>query len=454
MANNNKIKNDLLYLFDRPCEPIFTKRGQDVSYSVPNDYLTDRYKPLSTNLSNRFGEVGDSIPVKKITLPDFTPVMALRRDQEFSLWIPKHRKIASRCIDIFMGMRTLEDLQSACVYARDRVNPSLFQYSLACAMIHRPDTKNIPIPSLIEMFPYKFVDSKIIQNIKEETFILDENMADDRQPIEVPRDYTASDLDPEHRLWYFREDPGVNLHHWHWHLVYPYEATNLALVNKDRRGELFYYAHEQIMARYNFERLANQLQRTKRFGQNFRDRMDEGYFPKMDSSIASRSWPARPDNAFLQDIDREIDQIKVDVSQMENWREKIFDAINRGWANNTTGGRVMLSSDGNTDTGIDVLGNMVESSILSPNRQLYGDMHNFGHVFISYAHDPTYKHLESFGLINEPGTAMRDPMFYRFHAFINDLFQRYKELQQPYTTEQVNKKKFFLNFPKPYFHYI
>lgn len=48
------------------------------------------------------------------------------------------------------------------------------------------------------------------------------------------------------RLWYFREDIGINLHHWHWHLVYPFEATNRAIVAKDRRGELFYFMHQQV----------------------------------------------------------------------------------------------------------------------------------------------------------------------------------------------------------------
>ena len=59
-------------------------------------------------------------------------------------------------------------------------------------------------------------------------------------------DYTASDLEEEHRLWYFREDMGINLHHWHWHLVYPFEASDRRIVDKDRRGELFYYMHQQV----------------------------------------------------------------------------------------------------------------------------------------------------------------------------------------------------------------
>lgn len=61
-------------------------------------------------------------------------------------------------------------------------------------------------------------------------------------------EFSATDLELEHRLFYFREDLGINLHHWHWHLVYPFGAS-LAITNKNRRGELFYYMHQQILAR-------------------------------------------------------------------------------------------------------------------------------------------------------------------------------------------------------------
>ena len=67
-------------------------------------------------------------------------------------------------------------------------------------------------------------------------------------PLEIPKDYTASDLEEEHKVAYFREDLGINLHHWHWHLVYPFDAP-MEIVNKDRRGELFFYMHQQVIAR-------------------------------------------------------------------------------------------------------------------------------------------------------------------------------------------------------------
>uniref|UniRef100_A0A336MA48 CSON014281 protein n=1 Tax=Culicoides sonorensis TaxID=179676 RepID=A0A336MA48_CULSO len=427
-------KQSLLLLFDRPTEPVLTKKGDDVVFDLPNRFLTDRYKPIGNEITNRFDDVRQRIPVKDITLPDIRSIMALGRDENFSLWIPRHAKLAGRMIDIFMGMRNVDDLLSCAAFARDRVNPQLFHYALAVALLHRNDTKDLAIPSLIESFPHKFVDSKVLGKLREETFVVNEPGS--RQAIEIPRDYTASDLEPEHRLWYFREDPGLNLHHWHWHLVYPYTASNRALVDKDRRGELFFYAHQQIIARYNIERLANQMPRVRRFN-NFREPMTEGYFPKMDSAVASRSWPSRPDNIVLQDINREIDQIRLDVADMERQRDRIIEAIHQGAITNTSGQRIPLTADGSTDSGIDLLGNIIESSDLSPNRQYYGELHNNGHVIISYAHDPNHKHLESFSLINEPATAMRDPMFYKWHAFIDDLFQEYKEQLQAYTQEQL-----------------
>lgn len=60
--------------------------------------------------------------------------------------------------------------------------------------------------------------------------------------------HTASKEEQEQMLHYFREDIGVSLHHWTWHLVYPTRGPQF-VVNKDRRGELFYYMHRQILAR-------------------------------------------------------------------------------------------------------------------------------------------------------------------------------------------------------------
>lgn len=55
-----------------------------------------------------------------------------------------------------------------------------------------------------------------------------------------------------------------------------------------------------------------------------------------------------------------------------------------------------FQADGRTiDLDIDILGNMMEASILSPNRELYGSIHNNGHSFSAYMHDPQHRYLVS-----------------------------------------------------------
>ena len=70
-----------------------------------------------------------------------------------------------------------------------------------------------------------------------------------QRPVEIPVNFTGTDADPEHRLAYWREDIGLAVHHWHWHLLYPVKGPKI-VVHKDRRGEIFFYMHRQIMCRY------------------------------------------------------------------------------------------------------------------------------------------------------------------------------------------------------------
>lgn len=98
------------------------------------------------------------------------------------------------------------------------------------------------MPSIVQQFPDQFVDSSVFPRAREEGTLVP---AESRIPVEIQMNFTASDRSAEQRLAYFREDIGINMHHWHWHLVYPGEGP-LEIISKDRRGELFYYMHSQV----------------------------------------------------------------------------------------------------------------------------------------------------------------------------------------------------------------
>lgn len=139
--------------------------------------------------------------------------------------------------------------------------------------------------------------------------------------------------------------------------------------------------------RYNCERLCNDLPRVAPLS-DFREPIPEGYFPKMDQEVAGRAWPGRPVHQFLTDLNRR-NIIQVAVSDIERSRDRITEAIITQTARLPNGGTVRLDEF----NGIDILGNMVEASQLSPNLEYYGDIHNNCHTLIAYMHDPDGRFL-------------------------------------------------------------
>lgn len=76
--------------------------------------------------------------------------------------------------------KSVDELQSLAVYARDRVNPYLFNYALSVAMLHRPDTQGVDLPTFIESFPDKFLDARTFGRAREEAAVVPQGS---RMPI-------------------------------------------------------------------------------------------------------------------------------------------------------------------------------------------------------------------------------------------------------------------------------
>ncbi|EAT34245.1 AAEL013499-PA [Aedes aegypti] len=428
MATGNR---KLLALLQRPLEPTFYPKddGRTV-IDLPENYLTERYRPIGANIQNRFGNDADTrIPVRNVGSPNIAFAEAIPRRGGFSLFNQRDRRVAGDLISLFVNQPDPETLMAVAAYTRDRVNPVLFQYALAVAIQHRPDTRELNIPSFLELFPDSFVDPSVFPKLREEGSVVQQ---ENRMVIDIPLNFTASEREEEQRLAFFREDIGVNLHHWHWHLVYPGDGPD-AVVRKDRRGELFYYMHQQLIARYNVERFCARLARVRPLN-NLRVPIPEGYFPKIIRSLTNRAFPPRPQNQILSDVNRVDDQVVFTITDLENWEQRISDSIDAGFVMGMNGQRIPLTEQNGTD----ILGNIMEPSSLSVNRQYYGSYHGNLHNVIAYSHDPEGRFLEGYGVVGEFQTAMRDPTFYRLHAQVDNMFHRHKNTLPPYTASQLN----------------
>lgn len=47
-------------------------------------------------------------------------------------------------------------------------------------------------------------------------------------------------------------------------------------------------------------------------------------------------------------------------------------------------------------------------------------------------------------MMGDSSTAMRDPVFYRWHAYINYMFEQYKHTLPPYTKDEVISNIFLI----------
>jgi Hemocyanin, ig-like domain/Hemocyanin, copper containing domain len=269
-------------------------------------------------------------------------------------------------------------------------------------------------------------------------------------------------------LDYWREDVLANEHHQHWHEVYPFTGIEPAsfddwatghstddlvaileglssaqrwadivptltppqladlfdrvLANagglprdlygklfrlNDRQGELFFYMHEQMLARYDAELLSNGLERVQPFGPDAWDKpIAAGHDP-----IEVEGFGERPPNTTLPGA--EIAKIKA------RWDE-IDAGLHAGHLRGLDGNDVPIDREN--------LGEAVESTVpqlRSLAEGLYHNLHGQGHVSISHLANPN-------GVMTSPVTAIRDPVFWQWHKAIDDISARWQDTPDPY----------------------
>nr|CCC55880.1 putative polyxenus lagurus prophenoloxidase [Polyxenus lagurus] len=346
----------------------------------------------------------------------------LPRRQPCELFDPQVMNEATTLAQIFTEQQNFDEFLRVATAVRDVVNEELFVFALLSAILKRPDTTDLPLPPIQEIIPYWYFPSEVFTRALRRV----RDAQNDQEEIVLDHPFAGNELDPERRLAYFREDVDVNSHHWHWHLVYPFTWVPQQGEVKDRKGELFYYMHQQIMTRYDAERLSNYMARVQPLS-DLRAPIREGYASQLTSIVSGRHYSGRPAHMVLSDT------IDVSLQRIEQAKSRIQEAIHRGYAIDRQAKQVPLRDP----KGIDTLGDMVEATVLSVHREYYGDWHNHGHRIISRIHDPDTRYGGDRGVMAFTGTAMRDPIFYRWHKEIDDVFNEYKLTQTPYTNEEL-----------------
>jgi tyrosinase len=294
--------------------------------------------------------------------------------------------LVSEFVESIRGKEPEDGLASALDIARratEHDDPELVKWALTLFITHDPVGARLPIPSMEEVDAQLLVPSA----------------------PEFEMELAEAELDPETKLNWFREDPWANEHHQHWHAVYPWRGYEGR--TKDRAGELFVYMHEQMLARYDTERYALGLPLVEPLA-DYRAPIPGGYDPGFELRDGEgRPFLPRPPGRSLSEVEG--------FEQLEQWRDRLSEAVSDG------------SFDG--DDGADRLGDHIEASIDSTWGAGRDDrLHNEGHGFLGKLVEvPT----RGIGVITDVRTAIRDPVFYRWHRHIDDFSHLRQQRQGP-----------------------
>jgi hemocyanin-like protein len=182
----------------------------------------------------------------------------------------------------------------------------------------------------------------------------------------------------------------------------------------DRQGELFFYMHSQMLARYDAERLSLGMERVKPFSPDlFGKPIPEGYSPNLPHIPDVPDYTARaPDEALPQ----------RDVDLLNGWQAALDTALANRELLRAVGPPRALDSNS--------LGEAVEaaqSQLTGVDPASYPGMHNRGHRMIAKLPNDTGN-----GVMNSPPVAIRDPIFWRWHRHIDNINTARQNTQSPY----------------------
>ncbi len=327
--------------------------------------------------------------------PEAPELLAAGKPQpRFSNFVPALERRALELASDFMriagpgpGPEQLAAVLEAAKTAAETEPIDLVQYALMVFITHHPGASVLPIPSLEVRSPEKATQSPQVPSL-------------------------LAGAPDETVLNWFREDPLANEHHERWHVVYPgggIPTPSGQPHTKPRQGELFLYMHQQMLARYDTERTAVGLGLVKPF-EKYDEVVDFGYDP---GPRLAAFYPARSAGKAWGDLNRSDLGMTYAVADQAGERDKLESAVD---AKN-----VFLNPD--------TLGASTEQTVDSLFNSSPAGLHNTGHLFFSVMDDPQGQTPP--GVMIDTATAIRDPVFFRWHRHIDDFYFRWQETQNP-----------------------
>lgn len=362
---------------------------------------------------------------------DLYEVGFVHKDQVFSILNQHHKDQAIALFHVFYYAKDWTTFYKTAAWARYHVNVGMFIYSLTVAVTHRTDLSGLVLPAPYEICPYYFFNNEVIQKAKQYQMqgYFGMEKVEGTPTVSIPANYTGWFLhtNTEQKISYFTEDIGLNAYYYYFHIDYPYWMTGQEYgLNKDRRGELHLYEHQQLLARYYLERLSNGLGHIPEI--SYTAPIQTGYTPYMQypngKSFASRH----------NDYNINVQENYKEIQELEDFEHRLRDLIDNGFVYLPDGKTVV---DLKKPSSIDVIGNLVQSNPDSLNSKYYGYFEIIAKIILGASATPYGKFKVVPSVLEHFETALRDPVFYQLYKRVVNYYYQFNDHLEPYSYEEL-----------------
>uniref|UniRef100_A0A224XCH4 Putative hexamerin 4 n=1 Tax=Panstrongylus lignarius TaxID=156445 RepID=A0A224XCH4_9HEMI len=362
----------------------------------------------------------------------------LQKNALFSMASPRTRSHIRKLFDLFYFANDFETFYKVASWAKKHINQNQFVYAYTLAILHRPDCVSFSIPPLYEIFPSYFTPTDLmhqvyeakIKDIKEKKFTYNNTGYEYNYNTNVFGSPLSQDAvgHLDYKISYFREDVGLNnmyalfmLKLPSWMCPHRYVGTNLY-----KRGETFYFVHQQLYSRYTLARLANGLPFTERLQWELPIKV--GYNPRV-AHFNGLSFHTRPDNLIPDHFKKEH------VTKAQLLEKRILDVIDSAVVWDTTNTTLLPIDDEN---GLELLSQLIYGTTERPNRKYFPSY--YWHVIetLGYLINTADQHNFLGEALSTQLTSLRDPVFFQFVNRLLWLYQGYYNQRRPYTKEELS----------------
>ncbi|XP_031829750.1 hexamerin 70c [Nomia melanderi] len=355
----------------------------------------------------------------------------LSRDAIFSMYNQEQLYEMQQLFELLYSAKDFQTFYKTACWARLNLNNGVFVSAFTVAVMYREDCKYMILPAIYEIYPNLFYSSNVIQdaqNIKMSKAFSGAPAIGNVESYTIYANYSRAYMpyiDSEYKMDYFMEDPSLNAYYYYIRQMNPFwMSSKYGSISQEVRGRIYYYVHQQLMARYYLERMSNDLGKIEDFD------WYKPIYPGFFSTLTYANGVPVPQRNKYSSIPFYKYKYLKDVMALEM---RIMDAVDSGYLLDEEGKRINIY----TPEGLYLLANVIEGNMDSCNRRFYGMYDALARDILGFSFNQQNKNKQIPSALQCNAMNMRDPSFYMLYKRIMSYFLRYKRNQRMYSQSEL-----------------